>query len=110
PTGTGQVVITNAETFQEDYWISVGGGGASNCYTIDADGYCTGGFAQPAWQQNLSIAGQTTSVLTTTGVAPVRFSPDVSLLASPDFPGYILCTNGSCEGTGGIAGGNFDII
>jgi subtilase family serine protease len=79
-TGT-PVPITNAQTFQENYWISIGGGGASNCTAVNGSGICTGGFAQPSWQQ-VTIPGQSSA----------RFVPDVSLLASPDFPGYILCT------------------
>jgi hypothetical protein len=88
----GQVPITGPQTFQEDWWILSSTGGPSNCYTTNVSGVCTGGFPQPAWQQNLSIPGQTTAVHTTTGVLPVRFTPDVSLLASADFPGYIICT------------------
>jgi subtilase family serine protease len=76
------VNITNQQTSQEDYWISSSTGGPSNCNTISGD-ICTGGFAQPTWQQGLSIPGQTTQV---------RFVPDVSMLASPSFPGYIWCT------------------
>jgi subtilase family serine protease len=75
--------ITNAETAQSAFGISATGGGPSNCYTTTNVGKCTGGFPQPTWQENLSISGQTTKA---------RFVPDVSLLASPDWPGYILCT------------------
>jgi subtilase family serine protease len=93
-----QVKITDQQTAQEDFWISSTGGGASNCFLSNAT-TCTGGFPQPSWQQGLSIPGQTTAV---------RFVPDVSMLASPNFPGYIICTNGSCEG--GIANGNFSVV
>ena len=89
---SGQVPITGPQTFQEDWWILSSTGGPSNCYTTNVSGVCTGGFPQPAWQQNLSILGQTTKVLVTPGVSAVRFTPDVSLLASADFPGYIICT------------------
>jgi subtilase family serine protease len=95
---SGQIKITNQQTFQEDWWISSTGGGPSNCFTSSATA-CTGGFPQPAWQQGLSIPGQTTAT---------RFVPDVSMLASPDFPGYIFCTNGSCAG--GIVNGDFDVV
>jgi subtilase family serine protease len=78
----GQIKITNQQTFQEDWWISSTGGGPSNCFT-SSETACTGGFPQPTWQQGLSIPGQTTAT---------RFVPDVSMLASPDFPGYIFCT------------------
>jgi subtilase family serine protease len=98
PTGEGQIAITNQQTFQEDWWISSTGGGPSNCIAIDGSGKCTGGFPQPAWQQGLNISGQ----------PAVRFVPDVSLLASPDFPGYIVCSDFSC--VGGIANGNFDQV
>jgi pro-kumamolisin-like protein/Big-like domain-containing protein len=92
PTGKGQVEITSPATFQEDFWIGSSTGGPSNCYTINGSGICDGGFPQPTWQQNLDIPGQTTTAHVTPGVAAVRFSPDISLLASADFPGYIVCT------------------
>lgn len=67
------------------------GGGVSNCITINNSNVCTGGFPQPAWQAGLSSSavnpggiGQTTT--------PTRFSPDVALLASVYWPGYIVCT------------------
>jgi subtilase family serine protease len=75
--------ITNQQTAQAVIGMSSTGGGASNCATTNGSGVCTGGFSQPTWQQGLAIPGQTTAV---------RFSPDVSLLASPSFPGYIFCT------------------
>ncbi|HKM85625.1 MAG TPA: protease pro-enzyme activation domain-containing protein [Terriglobales bacterium] len=81
--------ITNAETAQAAIGMASSGGGPSNCMTISGSGECTGGFPQPIWQQGLSISGQ----------AAVRFTPDVSLMASPALPGYIWCTNnGSCAG------------
>jgi len=93
PTGAGQVEITSPLTFQEDFWIGSSTGGPSNCFTFDSGTQaCTGGFPQPTWQQNLDIPGQTTTAHVTPGVAAVRFTPDISLLASSDFPGYIVCT------------------
>ncbi len=80
---TGGVKVTNAQTFQEDYWISIGGGGASNCWTETGGGVCQAGFAQPTWQQGLTVSG---------APANVRWVPDVSLFASPNFPGFIYCT------------------
>lgn len=84
------VPITSAQTFQEDYWISSSGGGASNCWYENGNvclgpgpGPTGGGFAQPAWQEALSVPG---------APAGVRYVPDVSLLASPTFPGYVFCT------------------
>ena len=81
---SGQIPITSPETFQIDWWIGSSTGGPSNCYTTN-DGVCTAGFPQPTWQAGLSLSelGQTTAV---------RFTPDVSLLASVYFPGYIMCT------------------
>jgi subtilase family serine protease len=73
--------ITSPLSAQEALGLGGGGGGASNCYTETAQGICTGGFPQPTWQ-TVSIPGQ----------AGARFVPDVSLLASPNFPGYIWCT------------------
>lgn len=99
------VKVTSAQTFQEDYWISIGGGGASNCATANTTAdVCTAGFPQPTWQQTLSVSG---------APAGVRYVPDVSLIASPNLPGYIFCTQlselgnsgtGSSCGTGGAAG------
>ena len=81
---TGQIIpITGPQIFQEDWWIGSGTGGPSNCIAINGSGECTGGFTQPTWQASLSIPGQTTAV---------RFTPDISLLSSADFPGYIMCT------------------
>jgi subtilase family serine protease len=79
------VKVTSAQTFQQDYWISVGGGGASNCVN-ETGSICDSGFTRPVWQQAISIPslGSTQSTY--------RLVPDVSLLASPNYPGYILCT------------------
>jgi subtilase family serine protease len=92
PGGKGQVTITSPQTFQEDFWIGASTGGPSNCYTLNGSGICDGGYPQPTWQQNLDIPGQTTNTHVTAGVSAVRFVPDVSLLSSADFPGYIICT------------------
>jgi len=79
--------ITNARTAQQDYWIAAGGGGASNCFTKNLGTTCAagGGIPQPTWQQGL--VGITNPIIPKT-----RWVPDVSLLASPNFPGYIFCT------------------
>ena len=78
---------TTAQTVQQDLalissnGIKSGGGGPSNCATQDSTfSTCVSGFAQPSWQ-----------TVTITGQAAARFTPDVSLLASPNYPGYILC-------------------
>jgi hypothetical protein len=84
--------ISSWATAQAFFDIVAGGGGASNCVTIDDNDICNGGQGQPLWQQHLVIQGQTTVAHSTPGVLPVRFSPDVSLLASLYFPGFIACT------------------
>ncbi len=78
----GWVSITSQQTAQEDIDISSSGGGPSNC-AVQTDDFqaCSAGFAQPSWQ-TATISGQ----------ASARFTPDVSFLASPNFPGYIFCT------------------
>jgi subtilase family serine protease len=81
--GSPYVKVTNAQTFQEDYWISIGGGGASNCWTETVNGVCQAGFTQPTWQGGLTVSGAPSGV---------RWVPDVSLFASPNFPGFIYCT------------------
>jgi hypothetical protein len=81
--GSPYVKVTNAQTFQEDYWVSIGGGGASNCWTETGGGVCQAGFAQPTWQGGLTVSGAPTGV---------RWVPDVTLFASPNFPGFIYCT------------------
>jgi len=96
---------TTAQGWQENYAIVATGGGVSNCAQQTSDfSNCVAGFGRPSWQ-NVTISGQATA----------RFSPDVSLLGSPNFPGYIFCTPvdawvssssalSSCNpgGTGGI--------
>ncbi len=95
--------ITNWATAQSVIGISGGGGGVSNCVTVDQNFVCQSGFPQPSWQQSLvipgTIPGETTS--------PARFTPDVSLLGSPNFPGYIVCTqvNGASGGGSSCANG-----
>jgi hypothetical protein len=83
PTVTGWVPITSAETAQEDLWLSIGGGGVSNCAT-ETGVICDAGFPRPSWQA-VTIPGLTSPQST------YRFVPDVSLLASPNFPGFIIC-------------------
>jgi subtilase family serine protease len=91
------------QAVQQRVGIESSGGGASNC-SIQNDNFttCVSGFQQPPYQ-TVTIPGQ----------ASARFSPDVSLLASPNFPGYIYCTQlselgdngtGSSCGSGGSAG------
>ncbi len=87
PAVTGWVALGSAATaqqVQEDVWISAGGGGVSNCYNQTATA-CVSGFPKPSWQ-TVTIPGLASPQST------YRFVPDVSLLASPNFPGYIICT------------------
>jgi subtilase family serine protease len=91
------------QVVQQNIGIESSGGGASNCAIQNASfTTCVSGFVQPPYQ-TVTIPGQ----------ASARFSPDVSLLASPNFPGYIYCTQlselgdngtGSSCGSGGAAG------
>jgi subtilase family serine protease len=86
-TCTSNPGLSSWATAQETYiGVVAGGGGLSNCVT-EAGGVCAtppgGGFPQPNWQSGLVVPGQSTAV---------RFSPDVSLLASVYWPGYIVCT------------------
>jgi len=70
-------------TVQENFGIIASGGGASNCSVqIDENADCGSGFPQPSWQ-TVTVPGQTGSV---------RLVPDVALLASVYFPGYVICT------------------
>ena len=80
---SGWVPITSPLTAQEDLGIDGGGGGASNCFTKTTGGLCQAGFPQPTWQQGLKVTG---------APAGVRYVPDVSLLSTPNWPGYIFCT------------------
>jgi subtilase family serine protease len=92
PAVPGWVDITNSATAQADIGMLASGGGSSNCAEQTAGfNQCVAGFTQPLYQQNLSLSNQ----------AAVRFTPDVSFLASPDFPGYIICTQQSVLGDGG---------
>lgn len=89
-TGNG---ITNWATAQTVIGIWASGSGVSNCTSVDSNGVCQSGFTQPAYQQNLSISGQ----------AAGRFVPDVSLLSSIYWPGYLLCTAADEVGGSGTA-------
>jgi subtilase family serine protease len=111
PATPGWVPLTASATaaqVQSDIWISAGGGGASNCFYRGATNVCLGagagpsggGLAQPSYQQGLKVPN---------APAGVRYVPDLSLLASPNFPGYIVCTpinaptNTASTCAGGIA-------
>ncbi|HEY6338243.1 MAG TPA: Ig-like domain repeat protein, partial [Candidatus Sulfotelmatobacter sp.] len=74
-----------ALTVQENCGIIQSGGGASNCSLQDSSfSTCVSGFPQPTWQ--------TVSLPTAPPTGVARYSPDVALLASPNFPGYVYCT------------------
>jgi subtilase family serine protease len=77
--------VDNWKTAQTVIGLLAAGGGVSNCVTASNTDVCQAGFAQPSYQSSLSISGQTAG----------RFSPDVSLLASVYWPGYIVCTAGN---------------
>jgi hypothetical protein len=85
--------ITDWSSAQSLFGLSAGGGGVSNCATVDANLVCDTAFPQPAYQANLN-----TSAVNPGGAGellagvPTRYVPDVSLLSSPNFPGYIFCT------------------
>jgi len=83
PKVNGWVDITSAAAAQQDLWVSAGGGGVSNC--VNGSEICDEGFPRPSWQ-TVTIPGQTSPQST------YRLVPDVSLLASPAYPGYIFCT------------------
>jgi subtilase family serine protease len=95
----GWVPITSALTAQNDIAISSTGGGPSNCSVANTSNppACISGFTKPTWQ-----------TVTVTGQGNVRLSPDVSFLATPNFPGYIFCTQLSelgLSGTGSSCAG-----
>jgi hypothetical protein len=85
---------------QEAIGISASGGGVSNCFTIDGNGVCTGGFPRPSWQSGISASAINPNGFGVTS-SPARYSPDVSLLASPNFPGYLICTQEAALGGSG---------
>jgi subtilase family serine protease len=79
----GWVNITSEQAAQEDIGLSSTGGGASNCemHSGTACQSTSAGFPQPSWQ-----------TVTVAGAPSARLSPDISFLATPNFPGYIFCT------------------
>ena len=102
-TGLPWVSLTSEATAQEDIGIGSGSGGASNCAVQTSDfSACVSGFPKPSWQ-TVTVSGQTTRML-----------PDISLLATPNFPGFIYCTQevGRQQCASGIANAvaNFSII
>jgi hypothetical protein len=94
------VTVTSWSTAQTALGISGGGGGVSNCVTLDANGVCLSGFPQPSWQSGISASAINPSGFGVTNT-PARYSPDISLLASPNFPGYLTCTQEAALGGSG---------
>src|ERR1700722_1100603 len=80
--------------------IAAGGGGPSNCVSMDANQVCKSGFPQPTWQSGLNVTAINPSGLGQENSTKTRLSPDISLAASANFPGYLVCTqvNGSAGG------------
>jgi len=78
--------------------ISASGGGVSNCASVDGNGVCNGGFPQPSWQVGLDTNAINPSGFGQANSTPARFVPDVSLLASASWPGYLVCTHLSALG------------
>jgi len=84
------------QTAQDFFGILVGGGGVSNCISTNGSGACLGGFPQPSYQVGLTG-------LVLSGQAVARYTPDVSLLSSIYWPGFIVCTAQSEIGGSGSA-------
>ena len=75
--------------------LSAGGGGMSTLNTL-----LPGQFPKPVWQAGLGVPAD-----------GVRDVPDVSIDASPDVDGYLICSQGSCAvGWRATAGGNLNVI
>jgi subtilase family serine protease len=88
-------LLTDWDTMQENViGIAAGGGGVSNCSAQDANSVCTSGFGQPSWQSGLDLNAINPNGAGTTNT-PARLYPDVSLLASANWPGYLVCTQTS---------------
>ncbi len=87
-TGNG---INSWSTAQTALGIWTSGGGVSNCVTVDGNGVCKGGYPQPSWQSGLNATDINPNGFGVT-TSPARFSPDVSLMSSIYWPGYLLCT------------------
>ena len=87
-------LITNWATSQTYFGLSGGGGGVSNCVTADTNYVCLSGFPQPSWQAGLNVSAVNPGGIgEISSSTPTRYSPDVSLLASANLPGYLVCTH-----------------
>jgi subtilase family serine protease len=91
------VLIDSPQTAQVDLWISAGGGGASNCFTETGPNNTCLGLAQPTYQSGLVLTPAPVNIPS----PATRWVPDISFLSSPNFPGYIVCTQLSELGLSG---------
>jgi hypothetical protein len=94
-------LATDWQSAQNQFGIAGGGGGVSNCVDVDDNDVCTDGFPQPSWQSGLSFSSVNPLGLGQVSATHTRFSPDVSLPASANFPGYLVCTQIDGEEGGG---------
>jgi subtilase family serine protease len=74
------------ENIQAGFGLSASGGGASSC-GVSSGNTCEAGFSKPNWQTGTGVPND-----------GVRDVPDVSMAASADHDGYILCSSNSCSG------------
>jgi subtilase family serine protease len=94
--------ITNWATAQSALGLSAGGGGVSNCVTADSNFVCLSGFPQPSWQAGLSASAVNPGGIGEISAGtPTRYTPDISLLASANLPGYLVCTQSAALGGSG---------
>ena len=96
PTCTGNPGLNDWQTAQETYLsIVAGGGGVSNCI-VSGPGpnyVCQSGIPQPSWQTGLDASAvDPGGIGELVPATATRYTPDVSLLASIYWPGYIVCT------------------
>jgi hypothetical protein len=84
--------VTNWSTAQDALGFIAGGGGVSNCATIDANNVCLTPYPQPSYQSGLNATAINPNGYGVVNSTAPRYVPDVALLASPYFPGLIYCT------------------
>jgi len=120
-TGMGGTEISNANSAYDTqgtaYWAAEGGSDvitsallyipemawnddSASCGQVDCLSSGGGGasalFAQPSWQKNATVPG-----IPTGGMRDV---PDLALYASPNVPGYLLCSSDSSAWANGQSG------
>jgi len=78
--------ITGQQSVQAARGMIAGGGGVSNCTNQSNVAVCLGGIPRPAWQP-ASFAVTSGQI----GATKTRLVPDIAGMASPNFPGYIIC-------------------